>query len=164
MAGTTTNTYRAEVVGSLLRPDALKHAFARYERGEIDEAALTAAQEHAGLAAIALQEDCGIDIITDGEVRRRFWFDPLTVSLSGYNPEAPAPVPFSSRAGRSSEPPPKLPAVTERLGMARNLPLEEFSFVSAHASLPAKTTIAGMSYASVLWVPGVSHAVYPDRD
>jgi 5-methyltetrahydropteroyltriglutamate--homocysteine methyltransferase len=57
-----------------------------------------------------------------------------------------------------------LPAVTEKLGMRQNLPLREYAFLSKHAHSPVKTTIAGMTYASVLWVPGYSDAVYPDRD
>jgi 5-methyltetrahydropteroyltriglutamate--homocysteine methyltransferase len=156
--------YRAEVVGSLLRPDYLKEAFDAADRGQITEDELREAQDRGALEAIALQEACGVDVLTDGEVRRQFWFDPLTVSLSGYNPEVPAPVPFSSGRGKPTGPPPLLPAVTDKLGYQRNLPLEEFSFVRRHAHTPTKTTIAGMTYASVLWVPGFSDTVYPDRD
>jgi 5-methyltetrahydropteroyltriglutamate--homocysteine methyltransferase len=61
-------------------------------------------------------------------------------------------------------PPPKLPAVTEKLGVRKNLPLEEYRFVSATTDRPAKATLAGMTYASVLWVPGYSDKVYPDRE
>jgi methionine synthase II (cobalamin-independent) len=156
--------YRAEVVGSLLRPKHLKNAFEGADRGEITDGELRHAQDRAALESIALQEECGVDVITDGEVRRRFWFDPLTESLSGYNPEVPAPVPFSAGAGKTSEPPPLLPAVTDKLGYRRNLPLEEYAFVARHGHTPTKTTIAGMTYASVLWVPGYSDTVYPDRD
>jgi 5-methyltetrahydropteroyltriglutamate--homocysteine methyltransferase len=156
--------YRAEVVGSLLRPDYLKQAFERFERGEIDEQTLIEAQDRAGREAIALQEACGLDVVTDGEVRRKFWFDPLTASLAGYNPQAPAPVPFHGTRDRPAEPPPRLPAVTERLSIHQNLPLWEYEFVTRHATTPTKTTIAGMSYASVLWVPGVSDGAYPDRE
>jgi len=156
--------YRAEVVGSLLRPGYLKEAMAGAEKGQITEDELRGAQDRAGLEAIALQESCGVDVLTDGEVRRSFWFDPLTVSLSGYNPKVPAPVPFSADEGKKAEPPPLLPAVTDKLAYRKNLPLEEFRFVRQHARTPAKTTIAGMTYASVLWVPGYSDAVYPDRN
>jgi 5-methyltetrahydropteroyltriglutamate--homocysteine methyltransferase len=76
--------YRAEVVGSLLRPEYLKRSFEAFERGDITEDELGAAQDRAALEAIRLQEECGLDVLTDGEVRRRFWFDPLTASL-GYN-------------------------------------------------------------------------------
>lgn len=160
----TALTYRAEVVGSLLRPDYLKRAFEQADAGEITEEQLVAMQDRAALETIALQEDCEIDVITDGEVRRKFWFDPLTASLSGYNPEVPAPVPFSRGGAQPSGPPPLLPAVTDTLGLRQNLPLREYSFLRAHTDRAVKSTIAGMTYASVLWVPGYSDAVYPDRD
>lgn len=65
-------TYRAEVVGSLLRPDYLKEAVQRFEAGRMTADDLSAAQDRAALEAIALQESCGVDVITDGEVRRSF--------------------------------------------------------------------------------------------
>jgi methionine synthase II (cobalamin-independent) len=156
--------YHCEVVGSLLRPDWLKDAMERDERGEIDKAELTELQEKAGRENIALQTECGVDALTDGETRRRFWFDPLTASLSGYDPTAPAPVPFTAGKGHSSGPPPRLPAVTQKLGIAQNLPLTEYEFVKANTDKQPKVTLAGMTYASVLWVPGISEDAYPDRD
>ncbi len=154
--------YRAEVVGSLLRPEYLKEAFDRFDRDEIGEDELVATQDRAALEAIALQEACGVDVITDGEVRRKFWFDPLTASLSGYNPEVPAPVPFTARRRR---------AVGTAADAARGHrharhatePSARASTRSCrtHAHTPVKTTIAGMTYASVLWVPGYSDTVLP---
>jgi 5-methyltetrahydropteroyltriglutamate--homocysteine methyltransferase len=159
----TAPEWRAEVVGSLLRPEYLKEAFARFDRGDITEDDLIAAQDRAALEAIALQEEYGVDVVTDGEVRRTIWFEPLTSSLSGYNPDETAPVPFTTSRGATS-PPPRLPVVTERLAIRQNLPLREYAFVRDHSSLPTKATIAGMTYASVLWVPGLSDTAYPDRD
>lgn len=155
--------YRSEVVGSLLRPEYLKLAFEAFDRGDIPRDELNAAQDRAALEAIRLQEDCGLDVITDGEVRRRFWFDPLTASL-GYDYAESAPVPFKGGGQRPDEAPPRLPVVTERLQIVENLPLREYTFVRDHASSPTKTTIAGMTYPSVLWVPGKSDRSYPDRD
>jgi len=94
------NGYHCEVVGSLLRHDDLKQAMERDERGEIDQDELNDLQEKEGKQNIALQEEAGIEVLTDGEVRRRFWFDPLTASLSGYNPEVPAPVMFHGSADK----------------------------------------------------------------
>jgi 5-methyltetrahydropteroyltriglutamate--homocysteine methyltransferase len=160
----SSNGYHCEVVGSLLRQDYLKDAMEREGRGEIDADELNELQEKAGRENIALQEECGVEVLTDGEVRRRFWFDPLTVSLSGYNPEVPAPVMFHAADDEKQEAPPKLPAVTEKLGIRYNLPLKEYEFVKANSDRPAKATLAGMTYASVLWVPGYSDKVYPDRE
>jgi 5-methyltetrahydropteroyltriglutamate--homocysteine methyltransferase len=151
------NPYHCEVIGSLLRPEPLKEAM---ERGE-DPERLAALQDRYGARAIELQEECGIDVVTDGEVRRRFWFDPLTESLSGYSSEAPAPVPFGASASLQEL---KLPAVSERLSLEDNLPLRELTFCRQHTDRAVKTTLPGLTYASVLWVPGVSDAVYPDRD
>jgi 5-methyltetrahydropteroyltriglutamate--homocysteine methyltransferase len=158
------NGYHCEVVGSLLRPDWLKDAMDRDEQGDIDKQELTQLQERASKENIALQEEAGIEVITDGETRRRFWFDPLTASLSGYDPTAPAPVPFHAKQGESDEPPPRLPAVTGKLGIAQNLPLLEYEFAKANTDRAVKVTLAGMTYASVLWVPGISEEAYPDRD
>ena len=77
--------YHAEVVGSLLRPDYLKDAVARFDAGAITAAELTAVEDRAVLEAIALQEACGIEVLTDGEMRRRGWTDPLTRGLAGYS-------------------------------------------------------------------------------
>jgi methionine synthase II (cobalamin-independent) len=157
----SSNGYHCEVVGSLLRPDYLKEAM---EQDGADPEQLRELQDRAAKEAIALQEECGIEVITDGEARRRFWFDPLTASLSGYDPEAPAPVPFHGQKDDPAHDPPKLPAVTTKLGIARNLPLEEYEFVKANTDRGVKVTLAGMTYASVLWVPGISEEAYPDRD
>jgi methionine synthase II (cobalamin-independent) len=156
--------YRAEVVGSLLRPDELKDAWGRFERGEINAGELSEVQDRCALHAIAVQQEAGLDVLTDGEVRRRFWFDPLTATL-GYDDHESAPVPFTSGGKRPDEPPPRLPVVTERLRIVENLPLREFEFVHGHSVMPTKTTIAGMTYASVLWVPGLSdNGAYAGRE
>lgn len=155
--------YRSEVIGSLLRPEPLKAAFERFDAGQLSAAELEAAQDRAVLDAIALQEACGIDVIADGEMRRQFWFDPLTISLAGYNPAAPAPAVFTA-GDEPARPLPLLPAVTERLGPKTNLPLRESLFLQKHTQTPFKATLPSLSYASVLWVPGISDKAYPDRD
>jgi 5-methyltetrahydropteroyltriglutamate--homocysteine methyltransferase len=155
--------YRSEVIGSLLRPDYLKEAVELHEQGSISDAELSAAEDRAVLEAIALQEACNLDVIADGEMRRLFWFDPLTQSLSGFSSEVTAPVPFTSGEGVKMETVP-LPAIVQRLGPKRNLPLEEIQFLRQHTHKPFKATLPSLTYASVLWVPGTSDKVYPNRD
>jgi methionine synthase II (cobalamin-independent) len=62
--------YHAEHVGSLLRPPWLLDARARHQRGELDESGLRAAADRAAGENLALQRDAGLEIFTDGEVRR----------------------------------------------------------------------------------------------
>src|SRR4051795_12388594 len=85
--------YHAEVVGSLLRPDYLKDAVARFDAGAITAADLAAVEDRAVLEAIALQEACGIEGLTDGDRRGRAWPDPLTRGLPGYSPTGMVPSP-----------------------------------------------------------------------
>src|SRR5262249_58532025 len=63
--------FRAEHIGSLLRPSELLRERARFARGEIGQAELTAAEDAAIRGAIRLQEQLGFKFVTDGEFRRR---------------------------------------------------------------------------------------------
>jgi 5-methyltetrahydropteroyltriglutamate--homocysteine methyltransferase len=163
MSPGSSTQYRSEVIGSLLRPEYLKQAIGRHEAGEIDDAHLSQVEDRAVLDAIALQEACDLDVIADGEMRRMYWFDPLTQSLSGFSSEVTAPVPFTSGEGVKMQTVP-LPAIVERLGPKRNLPLEESQFLEQHTNKPFKATLPSLTYASVLWVPGTSDKVYANRD
>ena len=76
---------RTDVVGSLLRPDALAHARLRYERGEIGDGEFRAAENEAVDRAIRLQEQIGLDVVTDGEFRRLNFQDSFGEAVSGYD-------------------------------------------------------------------------------
>ena len=162
----TPPTYRCEVVGSLLRPDYLKDAVQRHAAGTASAAEVEEARDRAVLEAIALQEDCGVEVLTDGEMRRRGWTDPLTQSLAGYGPAPMHGVNQSGpeqaareRAGRQGG-----NAVIAKLGPKDNLPLRELRFLKQHTSKPVKITLPSLAHASVLWSPGHSDQVYPNRD
>jgi 5-methyltetrahydropteroyltriglutamate--homocysteine methyltransferase len=71
--GTTTPPFRADHVGSLLRPKPLLEARTRYQAGEISAAALRQAEDEAIRQAVAFQEGVGLEGITDGEYRRGSW-------------------------------------------------------------------------------------------
>ncbi len=65
--------FRADVVGSFLRPDVLKQARADFAAGVIDEAALRAVEDEAIRDLVAKQKAAGLHVITDGEFRRSYW-------------------------------------------------------------------------------------------
>jgi 5-methyltetrahydropteroyltriglutamate--homocysteine methyltransferase len=150
---------RAEVVGSLLRPQYLKDAVERHDSGGLGDDEFTATQDRAVLDAIALQEACGIEVVTDGEMRRAAWTDPLTAGFGGFGSSAAIGLFAGSGRQRSS-----LPALTGTVTRRRNLPLEEVEFARAHATRPVKATLPSPSYASVLYAPGVSDEAYPTRE
>src|SRR5712691_1911320 len=66
--------FRADHVGSMLRPQELKDAFRDFHGGRMAEAAFREVQDRCIRQAVALQEDVGLQSITDGEFRRGSWF------------------------------------------------------------------------------------------
>jgi 5-methyltetrahydropteroyltriglutamate--homocysteine methyltransferase len=144
-------TPHTETVGSLLPPDFLSAA--------IEPTA--ALQDRAVLEAIELQEACGLDVVTDGELRRQYWHDPATKGFSGYE-HMLIDLPVHSEDGASTVPY-DLPVVSERLSLADNLPLGEFEFLRRHTACRVKVTLPGVSFLSVLWAPERSEG-YADRD
>jgi 5-methyltetrahydropteroyltriglutamate--homocysteine methyltransferase len=81
--------YRADHVGSLLRPPELHAARARFADGEIDAAQLRAAEDEAIRAAVTMQERVGLRLATDGELRRQSWHMDFIYQLGGVS-RAPA--------------------------------------------------------------------------
>src|ERR1041385_6150556 len=79
----TTPPYRADHVGSLLRPAALKELRGRRERGEISAAELTAAEDAAIEHIITRQAEIGLRSATDGEFRRAMWHFDFLERLDG---------------------------------------------------------------------------------
>ena len=75
--------YRAETIGSLLRPHYLLEAREALEQGRIDTAEFKRVEDRAVDSAIALQEGVGLDVVTDGELRRFSFFDHLLTQIEG---------------------------------------------------------------------------------
>ena len=95
MARRVTPPFRADHVGSLLRPEELHKARAAFAAGEIDAAELTAAEDLAITDAVRLQEDAGLQSATDGEFRREQWHADFLYAIPGIDKGAlgmPLPV------------------------------------------------------------------------
>jgi 5-methyltetrahydropteroyltriglutamate--homocysteine methyltransferase len=97
-----TPPFRAEHVGSLLRPPALKQAYARYRDGKLGEAAYQAALGDAIGHAVRLQEEVGLEGVTDGEFGRSSWFGFFFERLRGFRLE-PSAFKFRDEHGRHYE-------------------------------------------------------------
>ena len=81
--------FRADHVGSLLRPAELKEARTRYQQGEITAAQLEAVEDRAIAAAIARQAEIRLSSATDGEYRRSMWHFDFLERLEGCEPFTP---------------------------------------------------------------------------
>jgi 5-methyltetrahydropteroyltriglutamate--homocysteine methyltransferase len=132
-----TPPYRADHVGSLLRPAAVHEA-----RRAGDPAALRAAEDEAIRDAIRLQEEVGLKAVTDGEIRRSFWHYDFMGELTGFTMEERTDgVQFAGVKLR-----PVFPTITGRLDFPDDHPmLEHFRFVAANTSVTPKISIPGPS-------------------
>src|SRR5262249_7196176 len=130
--------FRADHVGSLLRPPALKEARARREKGEITPAELEAVEDREIEKAIARQEAVGLKSVTDGEFRRAFW----NYDFLGALPGVEAYLGERRIRFQGPQPRPMMLRVVGKLGRFDGHPmLDHFRFVQAHARATPKMTI-----------------------
>jgi 5-methyltetrahydropteroyltriglutamate--homocysteine methyltransferase len=153
---------RSDVVGSLLRPDWLKTARQRWQAGTIGAAELKRIEDQAVDEAVRLQEDAGLDVLTDGELRRYAFFSHLIDALDGFDKHGGWAIPFRDRQG--GELVFKRPVVVERLRWRRSMCAEEFVYLRARTTRPAKVTLISTQQAAAYYDPDRSRAAYPTRD
>ncbi len=155
-------THRAEVVGSLLRPAYLAEARKQFEAGQLDAAAFKAIEDRAVNEAIALQEAAGIDVITDGELRRYAFYGHLIDSLNGFDKLGGWAIPFRDETGEELVL--KRPVVVEKLQWKRSMCSEEWVYLRSRANKPGKVTMLSAQQAAAYYDPEKSKAAYPTRD
>ena len=100
MAARTLPPFRADHVGSLLRPPALLDARARHKTGELDDDGLREVEDAAIRDVVALQREAGVRTATDGEFRRTSWHMDFIYQLEGVDPtDQKLAVHFHNKAG-----------------------------------------------------------------
>jgi len=153
---------RSEVVGSLLRPPELVDARGRVEAKQIPPAEFKRIEDRAVDAAIAMQEEIGIDVITDGELRRYAFFGHLVEALEGFDKEGGWAIPFRNEAGEELIMP--RPVVVERLRWRRSMCAEEWAYLRGKAHSPGKVTMLSAQQAAAYYDPQKSSGAYKTRD
>ena len=169
--------YRADQVGSFLRPPELLAARQSFVEGKITETDLRKVQDEAILKVIELQRQSGIDIYTDGEYRRGGWASDFGEAVEGYVVGAPAVtmafqggVETSSAGGGNSTNPTGAPGggggrvIGEKLKQIKRLTGGESPFIKEHAHGAYKVTMPAASYVVTRgYKPGVTDKVYDSR-
>ncbi|HXV83782.1 MAG TPA: cobalamin-independent methionine synthase II family protein [Candidatus Binatia bacterium] len=147
---------RTDVVGSLLRPKDLKEAYAQCDQGKISAEDLRQVEEDAIREAVRLQEQIGLDVVTDGEFRRLNFQDSFAASVTGFDARS-IDLAFMESLSREGKPLQRWDPyhvadgaallqrrpVSQKLRLVRNLPLEEFRFVRQVTRKPAKVSLIG---------------------
>jgi 5-methyltetrahydropteroyltriglutamate--homocysteine methyltransferase len=156
----STPPFRADHVGSLLRPAAIKQAREQRQRGEIDAAALKAIEDREIEAIIRKQEEVGLKAVTDGEFRRAFWQIDFLERLDGVESyEGERKVKF-----QGPQPRPILLRVKSKLGGFSGHPmLDHFRFVKDHTTRLPKMTIPSPSSLHFRYGrEAIPTSIYPD--
>src|SRR5215212_7077038 len=142
-------TYRSDVVGSLLRPDYLKLARRQYQDQALDAAAFKRIEDRAVDEAVALQTDAGLDVITDGEMRRYAFYGHFIDSVEGYDKLGGWAIPFRDEEGHELVL--QRPVVVSRLKRLRPMCMEEFTYLRARTSGPIKVTLINAQQAAAYY-------------
>ncbi len=155
--------FRAENIGSLLRPEYLLRAREQFAAGDLGDAELKRAEDQAVDEAIALQERSGIDVVTDGELRRNVFASQLVQASEGFAPVEGSTVDWFTLDGEKQTSPVTV-ACVGKITRKRHLSSEEFVYLRARTDHPTKITIPSPTMYAYYWVPGVSEAGYPSTD
>ena len=168
MSTTETAPFRADHVGSLLRPPALAQARADHKAGSLDTDGLHAVEDAAILEVIEMQRAVGLKSVTDGELRRTSWHMDFIYQLQGISQVdgESLHVQFKNEQGTYDYAPPAM-RVSGKVGLGHTIFADAFTFLRdhAHADQTPKLTIPSPSM--VHYRGGnaaIDRDVYPDID
>ncbi len=162
MAQRTTPPFRADHVGSLLRPAELAEARARAKRGELSAERLRAVQDRCIREAVAKQESVGIQAVTDGEFRRDWWhidflsgFDGVTLSSGDA---------YGDAKFKNTEEQPPFMMVKGKIRRSKPSMLEHFKFLKSVAKRTPKFTMPSPAMLHARGDRASLKKTYPDLD
>jgi len=158
-------SYRADHVGSLLRPDEVKQARVSFSEGSINSDQLKEVEDKAVLAALERQKSIGIDVFTDGEFRRGGFQNGLVEAVEGFMPsDSPAVVRTWLGPGGAPQEQGTRQVVGAKLRQTRRLTGNQTPFVMANAPGPVKVTVPSPSqFPAISYLAGITDQFYPTR-
>jgi 5-methyltetrahydropteroyltriglutamate--homocysteine methyltransferase len=154
-----TSAYRADQVGSLLRPPELLQARADFAQGKIAADQLRALEDRAIADALTKQRQIGIDIASDGEMRRGSWLTDMADAVEGFVREK---VMLEWKGPGGGEEASTANAAGGKLRKMRKLTAHELPFLQKNAGGPFKITLpAPSNFIVASYKPGVTDRFYP---
>ena len=157
----------ADTVGSLLRPAELLVGQKQFAAGAITAAQLKAIEDLHVDEAIALQESVGLEVVTDGELRRQSFQSQMTAAVSGFGKfdlDAFLWGEWYDERGTYKKSRPRRLGAVEKLQRLRYLSADEFSYLRAKTKRIPKITLPSPGLWANFWSPELSRAAYPTLD
>jgi 5-methyltetrahydropteroyltriglutamate--homocysteine methyltransferase len=140
----------------------LKEARDRHEKGQLSHSEFKSLEDRAVDEAIELQKRAGLEVLSDGEMRRYAFFGHLVDAIEGFDKFGGWAIPFRNEKGEEVMQP--RPVVVSKLRRKRPLCAEEFTYLRARANHPAKTTMISAQQAAAYYDNKKSSAAYPKID
>src|SRR5258708_17305881 len=162
MAQRTAPPFRADHVGSLLRPQELHEARAKAKRGEMSADALRALQDKHIREAVAKQESVGMQLVTDGEFRRDWWHIDFIHGFDGV--ELAAGDAYGDAKFKNTEEQPPFMTVKSRIRRTKPSMLEHFKFLKSVAKRTPKFTMPSPAMLHARGDRASLKKTYPDLD
>src|ERR1700676_4387566 len=131
--------YRSDVVGSLLRPAYLKEARMQSAAGQLTDADFKRLEDRAVDEAIDLQLRAGVEVLTDGEMRRYAFYGHLIDAVEGFDKFGGWSIPFRNESGEQFSHP--RPLIVSKMRRKHPMGAEEFTYLRARTNNPANTTL-----------------------
>ena len=157
--------FRADHVGSLLRPPEVHEARAAYQARRLDADELRVVEDRAILEALERQRAAGVSVFTDGEFRRTGFQNDLIEAVDGFvMPERPAVVRVWQGPGGEPTEQGTRQVAGAKLRKMRRLTENQLGFLQEHAPGPVKMTLPSPSqFPAIAYLTGVSDRFYPTR-
>src|SRR5687768_3664079 len=130
---------RSDVIGSLLRPQYLKDAREQYHGGRLTPVEFKKIEDRAVDEAVAVQEAAGLDVVTDGEMRRYAFYGHLVEALEGFDKFAGWSITFRDDEGHQANL--QRPVVVDKLRWRRQMAVEEFTYLRGRTRAIPKVTL-----------------------
>lgn len=151
---------RAEVIGSMLRPQFLQNAQEQIKRNAITPAEFIKLEDKAVKEAVAIQEKTGVDVVSDGEMRRPVFCHNFVQACDGFAWNIPgnSVIWFDMKGNKIVDP--VTVGVVKKINKKHDLSIDEFSFLRAITNKPTKITIPSPTMMAYYFVPGISDKIY----
>jgi 5-methyltetrahydropteroyltriglutamate--homocysteine methyltransferase len=164
--------FRADQIGSFLRPPNVLAARADHDAGRISDAQLKEIEDQAILGVLEMQQQVGIDVYSDGEFRRSWFSSAFADSIEGIiaDPDATFNPSWQGEYGDAANATAASigfgeQMVASKLRQVRRFTAHESGFLQQHAPGPFKITLPGVMTRAATWYrPGVTDTFYPTRE
>jgi len=161
MKSNKSKIFHSDVVGSLLRPKYLLNAQILLKEGKISDEEFVKTEDRAVKEAVSIQKKTGVEVLTDGEMRRPVFCHNFVKAVDGFKWNIPgnSVIWFDMKSNKIVDP--VTVGIVSKIKKIHDISVDEFSFLRGITDKPKKITLPSPTMMSYYFVPGISDKIYP---